>query len=486
MIDKPNIVLIIVDQMRKDFVGINGNDTIDTPNLDMMARRGYNFQNAYSAVPSCIASRAALMTGMNQKHHGRVGYEDGVPWNYSKMLPEVFAENGYHTQCIGKMHVYPERKLCGFHNVVLHNGYLAVSRKKSKASQSQFEQCDDYLEWLKNELGHSVDLIDFGLDCNSWVSRPWSYPEYTHPTNWVVTEAIDFLRKKDPTKPFFLKMSFVRPHSPLDPPEAYFNQYQNAKVKEPVVGKWVDENKIYRDGLDVDAKRAVIKKESVIKARRAYSALITHIDHQIGRFLIALDEYDELDNSIILFISDHGDMLGDHYFFRKSVPYEGCTNIPFIVYDPGDYINAESGKEFDEVVELMDVMPSLLDFVDIKIPDTVDGMSIKPLLKGEYTNWREYIHGEHQYDEYSNHYITNGKKKYIWYSQTGREQFFDLIKDPYEMENIINDLEYAKEIDIYRKNLINELKDREEGYTDGEKLIVGKKPLDVLKVERER
>lgn len=485
MMDRPNIILIMVDQMRGDFLGINGNDTIDTPNLDMMGRRGYNFKNAYSAVPSCIASRAALMTGMNQRNHGRVGYEDCVPWNYPNMLPEVFAQNGYHTQCIGKMHVYPERKLCGFHNVVLHDGYLAVSRKVNSRG-SQFEQCDDYLKWLKDELGHSVDLNDIGLNCNSWVSRPWGYPEYTHPTNWVVTEAIDFLRRKDPTKPFFLKMSFVRPHSPLDPPEAYYNRYLNSNVKEPVIGTWVDEDKACRDGLDIDAKRAVIKDEAVIRARKAYSALITHIDHQIGRFLMTLDEYGELENSIVLFTSDHGDMLGDHYFFRKAVSYEGSTRIPFIVYDPGNLLGAVPGKEFEQVVELMDVMPSLLSFADIEIPDTVDGISVKPLIREEKVNWRKYIHGEHQYDEYSSHYITDGKRKYIWYSQTGEEQFFDLIRDPDEIVNLVDDLEYSEEVATYRQFLIDELEGREEGYTDGERLIVGKKPLDVLSVARER
>lgn len=482
---RPNIILIMVDQMRGDCVGINGNNDIDTPNLDMMASQGYNFKNAYSAVPSCIAARAAVMTGMKQRNHGRVGYEDCVHWNYPNMLAKVFAENGYHTQCIGKMHVYPDRNLCGFHNIVLHNGYLHMSRKKAKSSGSQFEQSDDYLKWLKDELGHSVDLTDIGLDCNSWVSRPWGYPEYTHPTNWTVTESIDFLRRRDPTKPFFLKMSFVRPHSPLDPPGVYYNQYLNSKIREPVIGNWIKDSES-KYNIDVNAKRGYIKEEVIERARKAYYALITHIDHQIRRFFITLDEYGELENSIILFASDHGDMLGDHHFFRKSVPYEGSTKVPFIVYDPGNWLGGEPGKEFDEVVELMDIMPSLLDFVDIEIPNTVDGISVKSLIKGENKGWRKYIHGEHQYGEYSNHYITNGKKKYIWYSQIGEEQFFNLIEDPDEIENLIDNNNYIDDIECFKNILIKELEGREEGYTDGEKLIVDKEPLDILTVERER
>ena len=97
---KPNIILIMVDQMRGDCLGINGHPVVETPNLDMMAGEGYNFKNAYSAVPSCIAARAALMTGMNQKNHGRVGYKNNVTWNYKNMLAETFAKNDYYTQCV--------------------------------------------------------------------------------------------------------------------------------------------------------------------------------------------------------------------------------------------------------------------------------------------------------------------------------------------------------------------------------------------------
>ncbi|MCL2881171.1 MAG: sulfatase-like hydrolase/transferase, partial [Treponema sp.] len=129
--NKPNIVLIIVDQMRSDCVSVAGNPVIETPHLDTMAVKGAMFANAYSAVPSCIPARASIMTGMSQRSHGRVGYRDGVAWKYENYLAEQFANAGYHTQCVGKMHVHPARSLCGFHNVVLHDGYLHYNRSKS-------------------------------------------------------------------------------------------------------------------------------------------------------------------------------------------------------------------------------------------------------------------------------------------------------------------------------------------------------------------
>ena len=477
---KPNIVLIMGDQMRGDCLGVNGNEFIETPNLDMMATEGYNFENAYTAVPSCIASRAAILTGMSQKSHGRVGYEDGVSWNYKNTIASEFSKAGYHTQCIGKMHVYPERNLCGFHNIMLHDGYLHFARNKEGKASTQIEQCDDYLKWFREKKGHNVDLIDIGLDCNSWVSRPWGYEENLHPTNWVVNESIDFLRRRDPSKPFFLNMSFVRPHSPLDPPKFYFDMYKDEELPEHLMGDWVNKEDEENRGKDINCVKGIINKKALKRAKAAYYGSITHIDHQIGRFLIALSEYGELNNTIFLFVSDHGDMMGDHNWFRKGIPYEGSTRVPFFIYDPGNLLKGKKGKVFDEVLELRDIMPTLLDFAHISIPDSVEGLSLKDLIEERNSTWREYIHGEHSFGEDSNHYIVTKRDKFLWFSQRGEEQYFDLEKDPKELTNLINSEEYKDRIDYLRKILIRELEGREEGYTDGNKLLKGH-PVSTLK-----
>ena len=481
---KPNIVLMMVDQMRGDCLGVNGNEFIETPNLDMMATEGYNFENAYTAVPSCIASRASILTGMSQKSHGRVGYEDGVSWNYKNTIASEFSKAGYHTQCIGKMHVYPERNLCGFHNIMLHDGYLHFARNKEGKASTQIEQCDDYLKWFREKKGHNVDLIDIGLDCNSWVSRPWGYEENLHPTNWVVNESIDFLRRKDPSKPFFLKMSFVRPHSPLDPPKFYFDMYKDEDLPEPLMGEWANKEDEENRGKDINCVKGIINKKALKRAKAAYYGSITHIDHQIGRFLIALSEYGELNNTIFLFVSDHGDMMGDHNWFRKGIPYEGSARVPFFIYDPGNLLKGKKGKVFDEVLELRDIMPTLLDFAHISIPDSVEGLSLKNLIEERNSTWRDYIHGEHSFGEDSNHYIVTKRDKFLWFSQRGEEQYFDLENDPKELTNLIDSEEYKERMDCLRKILIKELEGREEGYTDGNRLLKGH-PVSTLKHIRE-
>ena len=417
---------------------------------------------------------------MSQKSHGRVGYEDGVSWNYKNTIASEFSKAGYHTQCIGKMHVYPERNLCGFHNIMLHDGYLHFARNKEGKASTQIEQCDDYLKWFREKKGHNVDLIDIGLDCNSWVSRPWGYEENLHPTNWVVNESIDFLRRRDPSKPFFLNMSFVRPHSPLDPPKFYFDMYKDEELPEHLMGDWANKEDEENRGKDINCVKGIINKKALKRAKAAYYGSITHIDHQIGRFLIALSEYGELNNTIFLFVSDHGDMMGDHNWFRKGIPYEGSTRVPFFIYDPGNLLKGKKGKVFDEVLELRDIMPTLLDFANISIPDSVEGLSLKDLIEERNSTWREYIHGEHSFGEDSNHYIVTKRDKFLWFSQRGEEQYFDLEKDPKELTNLINSEEYKERIDYLRKILIKELEGREEGYTDGNKLLKGH-PVSTLK-----
>ncbi|WP_195892077.1 arylsulfatase [Bacillus niameyensis] len=479
---KPNVVMIMVDQMRFDCLSVAGHPVVETPNIDQLAHDGVRFTNAYTATPTCVPARAAVMTGMSQRSHGRVGYQERVHWDYPHMLPEEMSRAGYHTQCIGKMHVYPTRNLCGFHNVVLHDGYLHHNRMKNTPVHESFDQTDDYLPWLRERLGGHRDLSDLGLDCNaSAVSRPWHLPEEYHPTNWVVTQSIDFLRRRDPRKPFFLKMSFVRPHPPFDPPQAYFDYYMSLDIDEPVIGDWASGDDPTGEGLLPTTGGGKVPKQRLKRARAAYYALINHIDDQIGRFMQTLIEYQLYYNTVFLFVSDHGELLGDHNLLRKALAYEGSAKVPFILADPGNQLGLRRGETCDKVVELRDIMPTILDAGKVSIPDTVEGESVIPLAQGQELEWREYIHGEHAYGSLSHHYIANGKEKYIWYSQSGEEQYFDLEKDPYELKNLIQDQEVSEKVAELRKTLIEELEGREEGYTDGTKLIVGKSAQTILK-----
>lgn len=477
--DRPNIVLIVDDQHRGDCLGIAGHPDVKTPYIDSLATRGILFNNAYTACPSCIPARAALMTGMKQENHKRIGYQDGVPWEYEHTLAGELSKAGYYTQCVGKMHVSPLRNLLGFHHIELHDGYLHHNRYASTPYYENQKIADDYVYWLKEEKGISCDVTDTGLECNSWVARPWMYDEQLHPTNWVVNRSLDFLRRRDRSKPFFLMTSFVRPHPPFDAPSCYFDMYKDKVLREPHMGDWANQEDYKTLGRVFNSSDGIADKELIRQAQIGYYACITHMDHQIGRLIQALIEDEIYDNTIILFVSDHGELLGDHHMCRKSRPYQGSIKIPFILSGDKALIG-ENGGVCDSLVELRDVMPTLLDFAGKDIPQTVDGKSIRHTKGQSNSSFREYIHGEHTGGRIGNHYIVTSKYKYIWYTQTGETQFFDLETDPNELVNKIASPQYKKKIGYLKDILIHELKDRAEGYIKDGDFVVGCKESSIM------
>ena len=474
MDQRPNIILLMADQMRGDCLGIAGHPDVKTPFLDSLAAEGVQYPNAFSACPTCVPARATLYTGMGQRKTGRVGYEDLVPWNYEHTLAGELSKAGYYTQCVGKMHVHPLRNNLGFHNVRLHDGYLHAYRAPDTPSYEDQRVADDYYWWLKQELGVDADPVDTGMDCNSWVARPWIYEEKYHPTNWVASECLDFLRRRDRSKPFFLMASFVRPHPPLDAPRYYFDLYNNRNLAEPYRGDWNDEERMLRDGHSYHAQSSPSDPKYIRQLRVGYYGAITHMDHQIGRLISALVEQKLMDNTVILFVSDHGEMLGDHLMFQKAKPYQGSIQVPMFISGPERLIGKHR-RVCGDLVELRDVMPTLLDLAGAEIPDTVDGKSMLHPID------REYIHGEHSLGMDSMHFLVTKTDKYIWYSQTGRELYFDLEKDPHETHDAIADGKYADRIAWLRQCLIRELDGREEGYSDGAQLITGRPPQTVLR-----
>ncbi len=470
---RPNIILLMADQMRGDCLGIAGHPDVKTPFLDHLATDGVWYSNAYSACPTCVPARAALYTGMSQEKNGRVGYEDRVPWNYEHTLAGELSKAGYYTQCVGKMHVHPLRNNLGFHDVRLHDGYLHAYRSPDIPSYEDQRVADDYYWWLKNELGAAADPVDTGMDCNSWMARPWIYEEKYHPTNWAASECLDFLRRRDRSKPFFLMASFVRPHPPFDAPKHYFDLYRDKDLAMPYRGDWNDGERMRRDGFRCNAQTAPQDPEMIRQMRVGYYASITHLDHQIGRIYSALVEQKLMDDTVILFVSDHGEMLGDHLLFKKAKPYQGSAHVPLFLSGPEEYVGAHR-RICGDLVELRDVMPTLLELAGAPVPDSVDGMSLLHPVE------RAWLHGEHSLGRDSMHYIVTKTDKYIWYSQTGAEQYFDLERDPHECRNAIGDEAYAQRIGVLRGCLIAALAGREEGYSDGTQLFVGRTPRTVL------
>jgi len=215
--------------------------------------------------------------------------------------------------------------------------------------------------------------------------------------------------------------------------------------------------------------------EALRSCRAAYYGLINHIDDQIRRILNPINGL-RRDDAIVMFTSDHGEMLGDHHLWRKSLPYEGSAHIPLLIRAPKQF-GVKEGIAIDRPVSLEDIMPTLLDMAGVPIPETVEGASLLPLMRGEDAPWRDWLHVE---NAPTHHCLTDGREKYIWFVKDGREQFFDLGADSTECHDLIPDPDAAPRIAPWRKRMIEELKDRPEGFSDGERLIPGRPYRGVL------
>ena len=470
----PNILLIMTDQQRFDTLGCYGNDSIETSNLDWIASQGTVFHNAYTPSPSCVPARACLISGMNQWNTGILGMGAGqgpMGVGFKHTLPGELSKGGYHTKGIGKMHFFPQRALNGFHSTLLD--------ESGRVEDPDF--VSDYRKWFNKNKTGDYDIIDHGVNWNSWQARPYHAPEFLHPTNWTVNSSIEFLKERDPSKPFFLKVSFARPHSPYDAPDYYFNKYLSKDLPDKKLGAWSSIHDVPHERHCPDAWQGVRSDEEIHRARAGYYGSIDHIDQQLGRLFLHLRRNGEFDNTLIIFTSDHGDMLGDHNLWRKTYAYEGSAHIPFIVMLPKN-MRGNMRRDVYEPVTLYDIMPTVLDVVGQSIPDTVDGMSVLPLIQDRDIKWRDYIHGEHcacYSAENEMQYLTDGKWKYIWYPRTGREQLFNLMEDPYECKDLVDDDSYKEELLQWRLNLIRELEPRDLGLTDGAELVcqAGRGPI---------
>jgi arylsulfatase A-like enzyme len=454
---RPNILLIMTDQQRGDCLSIADHPVLMTPNMDAIAGAGARFTRAYVTCPSCIAARRSILSGQFPPTHGMVGYHDNLEWEAPPTLPGVLRSTGYQTALVGRgMHQFPVRKRYGYEEMV-------ISDHKDPSS--------DYDRWLRHYgVEEPGGWFGAGVMHNDWTARPWPLDERFHHTNWVVEEALRFLQRRDPSCPFFLTVSFIAPHPPLQPPACYFERYLRTGVPEPVVGDWAAPP-AHAHGDDVSAGHVNLSGEALRSARAGYYGLINHVDDQLRRLLNPVIGLPRLArDTVVVFTSDHGEMLGDHYLWRKQVPYEPSVNIPLLISTPPRFGLAPRTM-VDAPVCLEDVMPTLLDFAGVETPDTVEGRSLLPLLRGETPPWRDYLHLEHAPLHQT---LTDGVEKFVWHVADGREQYFRLDDDPTECRDLIADPAHQERIAEWRQALIKELKDRPEGFSNGNQLIPGR------------
>ncbi|MBI3986199.1 MAG: sulfatase-like hydrolase/transferase [Lentisphaerae bacterium] len=460
---KPNILFIMPDQMRGDCLSLEHHPAALTPNMDEIGGQGAHFTRAYSTCASCIPARRSLLTGQFPATHGMVGYEEGCPLK-APTLPQVLRDAGYATALAGRyMHQSPYEEPYGYEQQTLGTTYIPH---------------DDYARMLDREVPALGGIRGLGMSFNGWHARPWPLSEHLHPTNWVVAQARRMLAGHEANRPLFLTASFYAPHPPLIPPPFHMERCLRMDLPPAAIGDWAVPPPADGVGACLDAHRVVLRGEALRRAQAGYFGLINHLDDQLY-WLIA--EFKEKSLAagrpwVIVFTSDHGEMLGDHYFFRKCEPYEGASRIPLLIQGSRG-LGFKAGTACSQPVCLEDLMPTLLDLAAVPLPDGVDGRSLAPVLRGETVTIRPFLHGEHApcYSrEQAYHFLTDGKTKYIWRPTEGSEQLFDLDHDPRELRDLAPRAEAGGVLREWRTRLIHQLRERPEGFSDGTRLIAGR------------
>ena len=414
---KPNILLIVTDDQRPDTIHALGNNIIHTPNLDKLVQRGTVFQHAHSPNPLCVPSRAEILTGTR-------GFTNGVLPPFSNKLNakltslgEVLRRAGYETVYVGKWHTSGRPSTHGYEKAV---GLFSGGGGKYWKPKTDYKGMDvtGYRGWIfqtddrklfpKKGVGLTPDISEEFADA-----------------------AIGFLKTKS-KKPFFMHVNFTAPHDPLYWPTGYEKKYDPKKMPLPknFLGQHPFDHGNFK-GRDEKMLPWPRTKEAVRRNLAVYYAVISHLDEQLGRIVQALEESGELDNTIIIFTSDHGLAVGSHGLMGKQNMYTHTVEVPLIFAGPG----IPHKQERDALVYLRDLYPTICDFAGAKIPNTVEAKSLVPIIEGKKKSIYERVYC-HFSD--SQRMVRDYKWKLIHYPKIGRYQLFDLVNDPLEMRDLSN------------------------------------------------
>jgi arylsulfatase len=458
---RPNILYLMTDQHRADCLGCAGNRVVKTPHLDSLAEDGVRFSRAYSSTPSCTPARSAILTGLSPWHHGMLGY-GRVAQRHRFELPQAMRDAGYYLFGVGKMHWYPQRKLRGYHEILLD--------ESGRAETPGF--VSDYRRWFRQEAPEA-DPDATGIGWNDYRAKAYAPDERLHPTRWTGDRAVDFIEKYERREPFMLKVSFARPHSPYDPPQRFIDMYEEDQMPAPYVGNWAGRYAEHDEPPKPSLWHGDLGLGQARKSRRGYYGSVTFIDEQVGRIIAALKKRGMYDNTLIVFFSDHGDMLGDHHLWRKTYAYEGSANIPMLLRWPKTMgMDERRGRTLSEPVELRDILPTLLDAAGAEIPEHLDGISLLGAVRGDAEGRRAFIDLEHSMCYSSDHWnaLTDGRFKYIYFAYDGREQLFDMQSDPGELHDLAGEAVHKETLLLWRERMVKHFAERGDQFVSEGKL----------------
>ena len=445
--NRPNILFLMSDQHRADIAGYAGDSVVRTPVLDELARTGIVFNNAYTPAPICIPARQSMAAGQLPRTCGcEVFGEDLAPGHMT--FARRLSQYGYATVACGKLHHNGTDQMQGWTRRIgdgmsvrhdfIEGRNLEAMRNLPLATEHKWTQAK---EVKRAGIGHGpmsgadAYTLDGAL---RFVENFFAGPYYDRAT---------------PTRPLMLKVSFVRPHVPFLTTREKFTYYLNR------VTPYVDEMAFdhpFLSSRNVTPRDDVSERE-IRRATAAYYGMVEENDEDYGKVLEALEHVgQDLDDWIIIYTSDHGEMLGEHTLWEKTKFFEGSVKVPLIIRLPG---GANGGRVVEENVNLCDLFATICDLADVPVVDELDSRSLVPLLNGDSSTWNNETishyggtnlgHEDH-FDRYENLMIKRDHLKYQYYGREMPEVLFDLSINPEETINFVGDPRYADSLAKFR------------------------------------
>jgi len=467
-----NVLFIMTDQHRADHMSCAGNSVLKTPNLDKLADQGVHFTSAYCANPICSPNRASLLTGLYPNMHGVRSNGINLPENVPT-ISQILYNNGYHTHAIGKMHLQFwaqkfEKSAYSYESV--NHWFSEKWRYKMDKNLPRpyygFEDvemvlghgdvcCGHYLDWLEERAPQYLPIIRKRAKaffnkthCESPI------PEELYPTTYITERTISYLKDhvngEHGDKPFYLHCSFPDPHHPVSPPGKYWDMYDPNKIELPESYKDQENLKNHPflgDLLDNAFFRGMVLRtepEKVVKEfiARTYGS-VAMVDYGVGQILAALEKFGLDKNTMVIYTSDHGDMMGDHGLILKGpCPFDGILRVPLIWKVPG----MTKGTHTDSLVSSIDIPKTILELVGIKRkeqPYGMQGRDMTPILQDSQETIREACLVEHDEELFNfginvrlRHLITEKHKLTVYAGLNGYGDLFDRKDDPNELQNL--------------------------------------------------
>jgi len=472
-----NILFIMCDQLRWDYLSCYGHLKLHTPNIDSLAARGVRFENAYCQAPLCGPSRTSFYTGRYMSSHGVMANEDRTRLD-EYTIADYLRPLGYRSALVGKadnrksretLHAFGVNPDSEYSRAAVCGGFEPFDWHEGLYPDANLPQDHSYTTYL-NSKGYAgnnpwQDYANSGVDKDGNIRSGWRLRNSIYParvteehseTTYSTSRAIDFLEQQEGHNPWCLHLSYIKPHWPLIAPAPYHDLFNSSEIQ-PVVRSDKERHNphpVYEAFMEQEYSESYARDDVRERLIPVYMGLIRQIDDQLGRLFDYMKKRNIFDSTLIVFTSDHGDYLGDHWLGEKDLFHEPSARVPLIVVNPNATADETRGSVCNEMVEAIDILPTFVEFAGGNIcHERVEGHSLMPLLRSHIApgDWRQYAASEIDYSDRGPRTLLNieaydcraimirdKRWKYIHHNLF-RPQLFDMQRDPGELIDLGDD-----------------------------------------------